>query len=559
MAKTSLFKLIKKCIQQAYLKNENPEFFKRLEDIDHEASQGLNRREFISRMTVLAAAIPLSNMVMRSAYAAVLKKHAHVPRRGRPLTVDSKDLKRKPASTTPVTILGGGFAGLTAAHDLSKSRIPVEIFEASSRVGGRVFTQNKFNSDNMFIELGAELIDTGHADLMRLAKDLGLELDDLAAYDYGYEKCQYFFGGKHLFEADLIPAFEPFAAYLAEDIAAVFPPAVQWVVNYKTHSPAAPKFDNISIYDYIYSKTNVARWVLDLINQAYICEYGLETQQQSSINLLFLINPDTRKGFHIFGESDEKYRIKGGNSKVSDALQKVIEKDVPIQLGHELLAIKDNGSSFTLTFKVGSRTIEKTAQRILCTLPPTILRKVKGIQTLGLSPVKLKFINELGFGTNAKMMIGFKSRMWRNQNGKIPRYTGETFNDLKTQSFWETSRAQSGQSGILTNFSGGNFGASLSKGSLPLVLNELDLTLPGLKAQYDGNLSVQKWATNPLVMGSYSCPLLGQYTTIYGAGSEPELGGRFLLAGESCSEMFQGFMNGAVETGLYSANLMRLR
>jgi monoamine oxidase len=49
--------------------------------------------------------------------------------------------------------------------------------------------------------------------------------------------------------------------------------------------------------------------------------------------------------------------------------------------------------------------------------------------------------------------------------------------------------------------------------------------------------------------GSYSSPLVGQYTWVYGAAATPELDGRLIFAGEHTSAESPGFMNGGVESG----------
>src|SRR5438874_1229557 len=71
----------------------------------------------------------------------------------------------------PVIILGGGIAGLVTAYRLNKAGVPCEIYEASSRLGGRVFTQTQFNSEGMYCEAGAELIDSNHEDLIQLCRE----------------------------------------------------------------------------------------------------------------------------------------------------------------------------------------------------------------------------------------------------------------------------------------------------------------------------------------------------------------------------------------------------
>ena len=72
---------------------------------------------------------------------------------------------------------------------------------------------------------------------------------------------------------------------------------------------------------------------------------------------------------------------------------------------------------------------------------------------------------------------------------------------------------------------------------------------PGIKERHDGNKASWMWPTYAFSKGSYSCPMVGQVTTIFSAAAEPELGKRLHFAGEHTSADFAGFMNGAVESG----------
>ncbi len=56
-----------------------------------------------------------------------------------------------------VIIIGAGISGLTAALDLSRAGLYVEILEARERIGGRIFTQHD-PALNRPIELGAEFV-----------------------------------------------------------------------------------------------------------------------------------------------------------------------------------------------------------------------------------------------------------------------------------------------------------------------------------------------------------------------------------------------------------------
>ena len=62
------------------------------------------------------------------------------------------------------------------------------------------------------------------------------------------------------------------------------------------------------------------------------------------------------------------------------------------------------------------------------------------------------------------------------------------------------------------------------------------------------------WPTYPHTRASYTCYRPGQWTTLAGAEFDPV--GNMYFAGEHCSLEFQGFMNGAAETGRAAAKLI---
>src|SRR5438067_2741493 len=55
-----------------------------------------------------------------------------------------------------ILVIGAGVAGLSAAADLVRAGLSVEIVEARDRIGGRIFTVR--DSENCPIELGAEFV-----------------------------------------------------------------------------------------------------------------------------------------------------------------------------------------------------------------------------------------------------------------------------------------------------------------------------------------------------------------------------------------------------------------
>ena len=64
-----------------------------------------------------------------------------------------------------------------------------------------------------------------------------------------------------------------------------------------------------------------------------------------------------------------------------------------------------------------------------------------------------------------------------------------------------------------------------------------------------GPKTMMNWPIFQFSKGSYSCPRVGQVTSILEAARAPELQGRLLFAGEHTSLDFGGFMNGAIQSG----------
>ena len=63
--------------------------------------------------------------------------------------------KNKHPETLTVGIIGGGMAGLYSALLLRSFGIPVKIFEANDRVGGRIYTHRFTEEEYQYFEAGA--------------------------------------------------------------------------------------------------------------------------------------------------------------------------------------------------------------------------------------------------------------------------------------------------------------------------------------------------------------------------------------------------------------------
>jgi monoamine oxidase len=439
----------------------------------------------------------------------------------------------------PVVVVGGGIAGLTAAYRLHQQRVPVRVYEAQSRVGGRMFSLRGHFADSQVVELGGELIDTGHTRIRRLAAELGVALDDLSQEDPALATELFWFGGARRSEAEVVDAFRPVAARIEADVATI---GGDGSVTYAEPNGAEP-LDRMSIAQWLDGE-GVSGWFRELLDVGYTTEYGLEIDRQSALNFLLMIDPNPDP-FKIFGESDERFHAHAGNDAIPAELARRLEGAIETGMVLEAVSQRLDGS-WRCAFRRGSASVDVDADHLLLAIPFTLLRDVR--LDVELPAVKRRAIAELGYGTNAKLMVGFAERVWR----RAHRSNGSVMAELPFQTTWETSRHQAGAAGVLTNFTGGDHGVELGKGSAAeqaaALVRDLERVFPGVAAARSGMAEARfHWPSHPWTRGSYASYLVGQWTAICGA--EGERVGRLHFAGEHCSLEAQGFMEGGCETG----------
>lgn len=439
----------------------------------------------------------------------------------------------RPGGAAPrVGIIGGGMAGLTCAWYLQEGGVRAEVIEGSARVGGRMFSARGKFADDQVAELGGELVNSNHATMHALARVLDLELVDLHANEpAGHVREAIVVGGKHLGEAELLAAFRPLAGRMAAAMAG-------------TDADKA-RLDALD-------QTSIAAWLeregLDsplraLLAEAYTGEFGLEADEQSALNLLTMIDFESTDHFHLLGDSDERFHTRGGNDLFPTRLAERLER--PVTLGTRLVAIgAGSGGGFRVVLDAGGGLRERDFDHLVLALPFTLLREVD-VQ-LELPPLKRQVIAELGYGTNSKLMGGFTSRPWRERHNAA----GTAVTDNGLQFIWDTVRGQPGAAGLLTNYCGGKRGLGLDAGTadaqLRAALPQIDQLFPGTAAAYAGTAVRMHWPSVKLARGSFACYRVGQWAL---SGQEGTRVGNLHFCGEHTSEEFQGFMEGAAETG----------
>ncbi|MBX9766283.1 MAG: FAD-dependent oxidoreductase [Bdellovibrionales bacterium] len=437
-----------------------------------------------------------------------------------------------------VLIVGGGLAGLTIAYRLRRNPdFEVEIIEASHRVGGRVHTKLNFNSDGQFCELGAELVDSNHIALKNLTAELGLELQSLVENETLPE--MFHIQGQKFTSQDFFPNGKLYQALKNLILR----------VQKDRSSKDDVYFDQLSLADYLNAlRIDQDPILLEIIRIAYRGESGLEAEEQAALLFIEMFAPHTfppQSGIELFGESDEAFRVRGGSEQIAKALLARVQSTIAIRTRTCAEAIDQTpGGRWLVSVKSGSSARQIPADFVVFAIPYSLLSKIEGIQKVGFSPDLSELVQGLRMGANSKGFFNFKERFWRSA---LTPFNGSLYTDHPFQQFWETSREQSGTQGLLTHFSGGNQGRS---GASHALVQKLDEILPGGGKKLT-HMKQVVWTKNPWSMGSYSSPGVGQYLLHQRVHEnlQAHLPLGIFLAGEQTSTEFQGFMNGAIESG----------
>lgn len=446
------------------------------------------------------------------------------------------------ASNLTIVVVGAGLSGLTCAYRLKQAGYSAQVHEASNRVGGRCWTGRGFFADGQSYEHGGELIDQSHNQIRNLAQELGLSLDNLLQAELSGSETLGYFDGSPYSPAEMTDDLKKAWQKIHSDVSAASYPTL-----FDNYTQRGFELDHMSIVDWIQESIpgGMTSRLGQLLDVAYNIEYGAESDEQSSLNLLYLLGFVGPGQFRVFGKSNEKYHVRGGNDQIPARLADVVAGQ--ITTGSELVAIRrTSAGAYTLTFKQGSKTKTVTADKVVLALPFSIIRASVNARQAGFSPRKLQAIADQGMGTNSKLHVQFERRYWNDLGSN-----GETFADTGYQNTWEVSRGQAGTAGILVNYTGGDIGASFGSGTpasrAQQFLAQIEPVLPGLPQHWNGKATIDFWPDYEWTRGSYSYWKVGQYTAF--AGIEGRQEGNAHFCGEHTSIDFQGYLNGAVETG----------
>ena len=428
-----------------------------------------------------------------------------------------------------VIVVGAGLAGLTAAVELQKHGATVTVIEAQDRIGGRVLTMRGAFADGQHAEAGADFIDEEHQAIKQVAAEYRLKLRPVLKQGFSFVP----------YHAAPRSHAKPLSGDVVwTKLSDMLCPLVQ------AYQLAEERWDS-AVAETLASQS-VAQWLNDQRAETSLRAVvrglrGFFLADPEELSLLALVE---QLASDVPGRQP-MYRIEGGNDRLPQALAAKLGK--ALYLKHVARALRHDKASVRLVVETATGgSTQVTADYIILAVPATTLREIP-IRPL-LPARQAQAIATLKYGRVTKTLLQFDRPFWR-RRGR-PRAIGT---DAPTGAVWDANEEQAGAKGILTLMAGGQASEDSQKLVAQRGVSGLVHSLEWFGAASAPLLHSRMviWEEDPWVRGGYA---------YFHAGHDPSLRrwlarpfGRILFAGEHTSLKWQGYMNGAVESGLRAA------
>ena len=426
-------------------------------------------------------------------------------------------------------VAGAGLAGLSAARDLIARGATVTVIDVRDRVGGRVWTIRDGFAERQHAEAGGDMIDEDQHEIRRLAAELGLPLTRILKGGFGYVRPDQA-GRPKILARNAARGWER----LAGELRGLSGPYT--LAERRWDSPIAAEL----------ARRSVATWLDRVKADAEL------RATAAGLRGFFLADPDELSLIALVDQFSERdapkpgamYRIEGGNDRLAAALAAPLGDR--LHLNTDVVALSHRGKVVRVSVKYNRALAQINCDYAILALPATLLRRMPITPTLPAQ--QHEAIVRLKYGRATRTLLQFSKRFWR-APGRVRAFGSP----LPFGAVWDGNEEQRGHAGILSLLAGG--GASDATQAIVAKHGARGLTdaLDWMGSKDSELLESRQvvWEQDPYARGGYA---------YFDPAFEPALrawlsrpAGRLFFAGEHTSIRWQGYMNGAVESGRRAA------
>ena len=424
-----------------------------------------------------------------------------------------------------VVVVGAGLAGLTAARELEREQARVTVLEARDRVGGRIHTVRGMFEDRQHGEAGADLIEGEQTLVLDLARSLGLRPQRILRSGFSYYGPDGS-GRNRIWKGPSI--WGEAASRLKPHIERYMAAGCRW------DSGVAAALGPRSVSDWLRRQRGDTAFRIGMRSIR-----GFFLADPEDLSLLAVVDQFSSG---VPGE-DTFHRIPGGNDRLPRKLADTLR--APIALGALVERVERSDRAVRIAYRHDGHEREVMADYAVLAVPTTTLQRVRIVPAL---PAEQRAaIARLRYGAATRVLLQFDRPFWRRAGRHRAFGT-----PLPIGAVWDASEHQRGRHAMLMLLAGGRASSECrqilaDEGPAGLVDRLRWLGSPSrLTALWHTS-----WEDDPLSGGGYA---------VFGPDFDPRLrdwlrrpAGRRTFAGEHTSIQWEGFMNGAIESGRRAA------
>lgn len=492
--------------------------------MDSEENKTISRRRFLHQVTAGIGAAYAGMVFPGNLFAA------------------SKSLNKRSSNGKRVLVLGAGLSGLAAAWELEEAGHDVTVLEARTRPGGRVYTLRSPFTDNLHAEAGGIAFSSTYTQANRYIEKLGLEKADLKFPDLNV--LYHLKGRRFAVGANDQPDW-PYNLTKKEQELGRRGIIKQYLLDTLPSGASNPQswnqsslleLDKMTTAEYIKSK-GASKGAVELIHDT--AWFGMGIYNASALSAIM-----SDFGLYMSGQP---FVLKAGNDMLPAEMANRLSDN--IHYGVRAVAINENDNGVEVMAYRGDTAESYQADRVVCTLPATVLRDIRFNPEL--PDDKRSAIENIPYPGTTRTYIQVDRGFWFDEG-----VTGSASTDLPIQQIGRQPLSETGGKNERAVLESHMVGARARRMStwpeneiIEQTLEHMKKVHPKILHHQEGSV-VKSWNTDPYALGAYSAPEAGQVTAYLKPLQQAH--GRIHFAGEHTS-ILRSSMEGALRSGIRAA------